>query len=83
MNLFQEEDAKCFQFKKSPPLSVYLYSIIAGPYQLIESEQPDILNYKVPLRYFSRRSIAKYVELNKEVYFHLTKCGIDFYESIF
>lgn len=36
--LFGGEDISCFQFGLSPKISVYLYSIVAGPYDLHESE---------------------------------------------
>ena len=83
IELFGEENVACYQFGESPKLSVYLYSIIAGPYELVKSEKPDIVNYRVPLRIFSRKSIKKYAEKAKDVYYHVTKCGIDFYEELF
>ncbi len=67
----------------SPSLSVYLYSIVAGPYVTFESEKEEIKNFKFPLRLFSRKSIAKYVEASKEDYLHVTKCGIEYYEKLF
>ena len=73
----------CYQFGESPKLSVYLYSIIAGPYELVECDQPEIREYKVPLRIFSRKSIKRYAERKKDIYYHVTKCGIDFYENLF
>jgi aminopeptidase N len=62
---------------------VYLYSIVAGPYVTFESDKPEIKNYKFPLKLYSRKSIAKYVEKSKEEYLHVTKCGIDYYEQLF
>ena len=80
---FEGEDVSCFEFGESPKLSVYLYSMIAGPYEAIVSDRDEIKNYKFPLKLYSRQSIKKYVEKAKEEYFHVTKCGIDFYEDLF
>ena len=37
-SLFNGGDVSCFEFELSPKISVYLYSIVAGPYDLHESE---------------------------------------------
>jgi aminopeptidase N len=73
----------CFQFAESPKISVYLYSLIAGPYVLHETTNPEIANFEVPLRIYSRKSLAKYVEQQKEDFFQATKSSIEFYGEIF
>mmetsp|Transcript_33619 Transcript_33619/g.51815 ORF Transcript_33619/g.51815 Transcript_33619/m.51815 type:complete len:170 (+) Transcript_33619:961-1470(+) len=35
------------------------------------------------MRLYARKSIAKWVEKHKERFFHVTKCGIDYYEEAF
>jgi aminopeptidase N len=57
--------------------------MIAGPYATILSDKDEIKNYAVPLKLYSRKSIAKYVEQAKEVYFNVTRSGIMFYEELF
>ena len=83
VDLFGSEEVACFEFGLSPKISVYLYSLIAGPYVTLESEKDEIKNYKVPLRILARKSIAKYAEKAKEDYFKVTKAGIDFYSDFF
>ena len=41
-SLFGNEAVSCFVFEESPKISVYLYSIIAGPYHEHTSEREDI-----------------------------------------
>jgi len=72
-----------FAFGESPLISVYLYSIVAGPYKEISSDVKEYQDFKYPMKLYSRQSLAKYVEKNKEKYFHITKCGIEHYEKIF
>mmetsp|Transcript_9866 Transcript_9866/g.16592 ORF Transcript_9866/g.16592 Transcript_9866/m.16592 type:complete len:782 (-) Transcript_9866:41-2386(-) len=82
-SLFNGEEVSAFEFGESPKISVYLYSIIAGPYVLHESSDEAVKGYKVPLRIYSRKSIAKWVERSKEEYFLATRCSIDFYGELF
>jgi len=56
---------------------------VAGPYVTHESDKDEIKNYKIPLKIYSRKSIEKYVALQKELYFNVTKSGIDFYATLF
>ena len=80
---FFEGDVSSFTFGKSPKLSVYLFSIIAGPYDTVESEDPLVKNYRFPLRLHCRKSLTKWVEKSKEEFFNTTRCGIDYYEKLF
>lgn len=77
------EAVNCFEFGESFKISPYLFCFVAGPYVCFESDKPEIQQFKVPLRMFSRKSIAKYAEKQKEEYFWVTKCGIEFYEKTF
>lgn len=83
MQDFGTEATCCFEFAASPRISTYLYCFLAGPYELFESDNEEIRNFKVPLRIFSRKSVAKFVENSKEDYFNTTKSGIEYYESLF
>jgi len=83
INKFKGEDVWCYEFPESQKLSVYLFSIVAGPYVTHESEKDEIKNYRIPLKIYSRKSIQKYVAAQKESYFNVTKSGIDFYETLF
>ena len=55
-----------FKFGVSPKISVYLYSLITGPYVLIESDNEEITSYRFPLKLYCRKSMEKYVEKEKE-----------------
>ena len=80
---FDDEPLSGFQFGLSPVISVYLYSVMAGPYVKIDSDKDEIKNYRFPLSLYCRRSLQKFVERAKEEYFNVTKCGIDYYEKLF
>lgn len=80
---FDDEPLHAFEFEESPKISTYLYCFIAGPYATILSDQEVIKNYRYPLRLQCRKSLAKYLETSKEMYFTTTMCGIDFYEKLF
>jgi aminopeptidase N len=60
-----------------------LFSIIAGAYDTVESENPEIKNYRFPLKLHCRKSITKFVKRAAEEYFQVTKSGIDYYEKLF
>jgi aminopeptidase N len=81
--LFNGEKVSCYDFGVSPKISVYLYSIVAGPYDLHESTNQQVKDYKVPMRFYCRKSLSKFLEPIKEDYFWVSKCGIDFYEELF
>jgi aminopeptidase N len=80
---FDGEKVNCFQFDESYRISTYLFCFVAGPYVCFESDKPEIKDYKVPMRIFCRKSIAKYVEKLKEDYFRVSKAGIDYYSKTF
>jgi len=80
---YEGEAVNCFEFGESFKISPYLFCFVAGPYVCFESDKPEIQKFKLPLRMFSRKSIAKYAEKQKEEYFWVTKCGIEFYEKTF
>eukprot|EP01022_Parablepharisma_sp_SALTPOND_P036192 TRINITY_DN97_c0_g1_i1.p1 TRINITY_DN97_c0_g1~~TRINITY_DN97_c0_g1_i1.p1 ORF type:complete len:835 (-),score=148.58 TRINITY_DN97_c0_g1_i1:45-2549(-) len=67
-------------FKETPKISTYLYSVIAGPYEMFKKEKEG--NFP-PMRIFVRKSLKKFVEKDAEEFFYITKKGIEYYESIF
>jgi aminopeptidase N len=67
---------KIWTFPKSLPIATYLFSLHAGPYKVWKDQYADI-----PLRLFSRPSMAKYVHTAE--WFKLTKQGLKFYETYF
>ena len=79
-DLFGEEEVSCFEFRKSPKISVYLYSVCAGPYHMFETDKPD---YRIPMNLYCRKSLIKYVEKIKDEWFHVTRCGIDYFSETF
>ena len=83
IKMFDGQDIRLFSFGVSPKLSCYLFSIIAGPYETIESDDPLVQNYRFPLRLHCRKSLTKWVLKAKEEYFNVTRCGIDYYEKLF
>jgi aminopeptidase N len=78
---FKELPIKCFEFKLSPKISTYLYSIMAGPYHCFEL--PSDLDKKLRQRIFCRQSMAKYVKNMTHNWFDVSIKGIAFYEDIF
>jgi len=71
-----------FQFEKSPPISTYIYSVVAGPFVEFHPE-PESVDPKVPMRVFCRKSLAKYLERQKEDWFRVTREGIRYYSEMF
>ena len=64
-------------------MSTYLYSFIAGPFCVFTSEQEEIKSFRYPLRIMCRKSLAKYCKDQCERWFHVSKCGIEYYEDLF
>lgn len=58
-NIFGNEDIRCFEFIKTPTLSTYLYAIMAGPYDAIESQLGN--EFRIPMKIYCRKSLTKYV----------------------
>ncbi|MGE3261337.1 MAG: aminopeptidase N [Bacteriovoracia bacterium] len=69
-------DLRIWHFPATAPLSTYLYSLHAGPFQVWEDRYENI-----PLRLFARPSMAKFVQ--PEFWFRATKQGLAFYNKFF
>jgi aminopeptidase N len=65
-----------WNFPRSAEFSTYLFSLHAGPYRVWEARDDAI-----PLRLFSRRSIAEHVDF--EYWFQWTRQGLEFYQEYF
>lgn len=83
MKGFGDEPTQVFEFEETPKISSYLYCYIAGPYEVLYPDNEEVKNFKVPLRIQCRRSLANYAAKQKEEYFWITKCGIEYYEKLF
>ncbi|MBX3016279.1 MAG: aminopeptidase N [Bdellovibrionaceae bacterium] len=65
-----------WDFPPTPKIATYLFSLHAGPYQMMRDQYGD-----VPLRIFVRPALAKY--LNSNDWFMITKQGFRFFENYF
>jgi aminopeptidase N len=73
-------ETEVWKFPESKKLSTYVYSLHAGPYNVWKSEA-QTNNQLIPLRLFSRQSMAKFVD--PEEWFSTTRQGFNFYEDYF
>ncbi len=69
-------NSKHWYFPKSADFSSYILPLHAGPYNVWEDKAGEI-----PLRLFSRQSLAQYVK--PEEFFEPTKQGFEFYQTYF
>lgn len=67
---------KTVHFFKTPPLSTYLFAVIAGPFAKWEDKYKNI-----SLRLLARKSLARFVSFKE--WFEVTKQGLDFFENYF
>lgn len=71
-------DGYLWDFKKSPPISSYIYCVCAGDYRVVENESPIV---STPMRIFVSQS--KFDYLNSAEIFRTIQEGIDFYSQLF
>ncbi|MEI6407708.1 MAG: aminopeptidase N, partial [Actinomycetes bacterium] len=74
-----DSDSSKWSFSKTPPISTYLYALIAGPYFHVEDEYRG--KKVVPLGIYIRNSLAE--KIDPENIFQITKQGLAFYENLF
>ena len=67
-----------WQFDKTPPLSTYFVTVVAGPYHLVQDEHDGI-----PLSLSARRSLASDLEADAEELFTMTKACFDEFHRLF
>ena len=61
------------EFAKTEPISTYIYSMVAGPYDEIKPLKDDPELRDVPLRLFCRSSLTMYVNDIAEDWFRVTR----------
>jgi len=71
-----ENGKKLTHFEPSPLMSTYTFAFLAGPYKVWTSQYGAI-----PLRLMARQSLADNV--NPDVWFRLTRFGLDFFARYF
>ncbi len=64
------------RFTQTPPLSTYLFAVVAGPYERFQDRYED-----TPLALYCRRSLSQYLD-SAEV-FTITKQGLAFFSDFF
>ena len=74
-----DSNSSKWSFSKTPPISTYLYALIAGPYFHVADEYHG--KKVVPLGIYIRNSLAD--KLDPENIFQTTKQGLAFYENLF
>ena len=65
-----------WRFPETPPISSYVFSLHAGPYQIWQDRAADI-----PLRLLARQSLASHVAVRE--WFEVTRNGLEFYARYF
>ncbi|MDH3642131.1 MAG: aminopeptidase N [Gammaproteobacteria bacterium] len=65
-----------WSFAQTPPISSYVFSLHAGPYQVWEDAGGEI-----PLRLMARRSLAPHVAVDE--WFAVTRGGLEFFAGYF
>jgi aminopeptidase N len=80
---FGDKEHHIIEFAESVPISTYIYSMVAGPFDCIlpKNECPELKN--VPLRLFCRKGLTQYVKKFSEDWFHVTRKGILYYQKTF
>jgi aminopeptidase N len=71
-------DAGRWEFAVTPPLAPYLFSLLAGPWHLLEREHDGI-----PLGLLCRRSLAAGLDADAEELFGATAAGFERYHELF
>ncbi|MFG2036538.1 aminopeptidase N [Dactylosporangium sp. NPDC048998] len=67
-----------WEFEATPPLSTYLFSLVAGPWHVLEREHDGI-----PLGLLCRRSLAPCLDADAGELFEATAASFDHYHELF
>ncbi len=78
--VIDKKKSRLWVFPESSLFSTYLFHLSAGPFKVWESSYQNN-NKIIPLRLFSRQSLAKNVDY--EEWFSISKKGLEFYEDYF
>ena len=60
VDLFKGESKYVIEFGQSQPISTYVYSLVAGPFEEFKTTEDRYL--PIPLRIFCRKSLAKHMK---------------------
>ncbi len=74
-------DSKTWTFDTTPVLSSYVTALIAGPYEVTESDLKSRDGRTIPLAIYSRKSLTEFVDAS--YIFDITRKGFEFYEDKF
>ncbi|MDQ1545411.1 MAG: aminopeptidase [Actinomycetota bacterium] len=74
-------DSKTWTFDTTPVLSSYVTALIAGPYEVVESDLTSRDGRTIPLAIYSRKSLTEFVDAS--YIFDITRKGFEFYEDKF
>ncbi len=69
-------ERRLVRFRPTPPISPYLFALIAGPYHAIRAEHAGL-----PLALYCRRSLVRH--LDEEEVLEVTRRGLDFFVDFF
>ncbi len=74
-------ESALWQFPPTPPLSTYLFALVAGEYALVRSSHTTPRGQVIPLGLACRRSLAEF--LDAEDIWETTRQGLDYYTGVF
>ncbi|MEE8426492.1 MAG: aminopeptidase N [Woeseiaceae bacterium] len=72
------ESTRTWLFPETLPIPTYVMSLHAGPYAVWEDD-----DFRIPLRLFARQSMADLVAPDTDMWFEVTRVGLDFFEEYF
>jgi aminopeptidase N len=83
LKFYGDKEYHIIEFAESVKISTYIYSMVAGPFDMIEPKTEEPLLKDVPLRLFCRKGLTEYVKKFAEEWFKVTRRGILYYEKFF
>ncbi|HYO31551.1 MAG TPA: aminopeptidase N [Nocardioidaceae bacterium] len=78
MRLGGDDVASTWAFAATPPISTYLFVVVAGPLHVLETTHRDI-----PFALYCRRSLAEHLDKDADELFTLTRSCFDRYLELF
>ncbi len=70
-----------WQFEPTPPLSTYLFALVAGEYAVVRGSHTTPRGQVIPLGLACRQSLAEF--LDAEDIWEITRSGLDYYTGLF
>jgi aminopeptidase N len=74
-------DYALWQFRPTPPLSTYLFALVAGEYAVVRGSHTTPRGQVIPLGLACRQSLAEF--LDAEDIWQITRQGLDYYTGLF